>query len=260
MKNAHLCSHVALALGAGAFSAALSLGGCSTSHPQSAADVEKKQSEEEARLDKSTQLVGAFRSQIPESVANRSRCILVVPGLKKGGLVVGGEGGKGFATCLQGSTWSSPAPIKLGGGTVGAQIGYESGDVLALVVSDSAAKALEAGNFKIGASASATAGPVGAAASAAGDVGVKSDILTYVHSSGAFAGATLNGMTVSSDDDATSALYGAKADLASILERRAALPQPAPVQRFLAAVNSSFAGRAVGIGEVPAGGPLAGSR
>jgi lipid-binding SYLF domain-containing protein len=260
MKNAHVRSRLAPALGAGALSAALSLSACSSSHPQSAADVEKEQSKEVARLDKSTQLIGAFRSQIPESTANRARCILVVPDLKKGGLIVGGEGGSGFATCSQGGTWSSPAPIKLGGGTVGAQIGYESGDVLALVVSDSAAKALEAGNFKIGASASASAGPTGATAAAAGDVGVKSDILTYAHSGGLFAGATLNGMTVSSDDDATSALYGAHADLASILERRAALPQPAPVQRFLGAMNTSFPARAVGIGEAPAGGPVAGSR
>jgi lipid-binding SYLF domain-containing protein len=149
----------------------------------------------------------------------------------------------------------------VGGGTVGAQIGYESADVLALVVSDSAAKSLAAGNFKIGASASAAAGPVGATSSATGDVEVKSDVLTYSHSSGLFAGATLNGMTVSSDDEATRAMYGTTADLASILERRVTLQPTAPVQRFLGAINSAFAPAAVGMGEgKQAASPAAASR
>jgi lipid-binding SYLF domain-containing protein len=136
----------------------------------------------------------------------------------------------------------------MGGGTFGAQIGYESGDALALIVSDSAAKALEAGNFKIGASASASAGPVGASTSAAGDVDVKSDILTYTQSKGLFAGATLNGMTISSDDEATRALYGTQVDLASILERRATPPQNDSVQRFLGAVNAAFPPSAISFG------------
>jgi lipid-binding SYLF domain-containing protein len=252
---------MAFALEAGLVSAALSIGACSSSsHPQSAADIAKKQSEVDTRLDKSTQLIGTFRSQIPDTVSSRAQCIVIVPGLKKGGFVVGGEGGSGFSTCRFAGTWSSPAPIKLGGGTVGAQIGFESGDVLALIVSESAGKALEAGNFKIGASASASAGPVGAGTSAAGDVGVKSDILTYAQSSGGlFAGATLNGMTVSSDEDATRALYGAQPDLASILEGRSPQPQSASAQRFQSAVSSAFAPAAVGTSEVRPTGPMAGS-
>jgi lipid-binding SYLF domain-containing protein len=248
MKNIHRNSVVGVALGVAFLAVAPLLGACS-SQPQSAADVQKKQSEEETRLDQATQLIAGFRAQVPDTVASRARCIMIVPGFKKGGLIVGGEGGSGFATCLSGGAWTSPAPIKVGGGTLGAQIGYESADVLALVVSDSAVKALAAGNFKIGAGASAAAGPVGATSSATGDVGVKSDILTYTHSSGLFAGATLNGLTVSSDDDATRALYGTQADLASMLERRATLPQPAAVQRFLGAVNGAFAPAAVSLGE-----------
>jgi lipid-binding SYLF domain-containing protein len=246
--EAHPRSAGALALEAVLFSATLSLGACSSGQPQSAADVEKKQSEEAVRLDQSTQLIGEFRSKIPDNVASRARCLVVVPGMKQGGLLIGGMGGKGFATCASGGAWSSPAPISMGGGTIGAQIGYQSADVLALVVSDQAAKALEAGNFKIGASASAAAGPTGAGASSTGDVGVKSDIVSYTSSSGLFAGATLNGMTVSSDDNGTRALYGTDADLASILERRANLPQPAPVARFTSALTNAFAPSAISIG------------
>jgi lipid-binding SYLF domain-containing protein len=259
--NAHHSSRTALVLEACFISAACSLGACSTSgQAQSAADVQKKQSEEEARLDKSTQLISDFRSQVPDAVASRAQCVMIVPGFKKGGFLVGGEGGKGFATCMSSGAWSSPAPIKVGGGTFGAQLGYESADVLALIESDTAAKAFQAGNFKIGASASAAAGPTGGTASATGDVGMKSDILTYSHSGGLFAGATLNGTTVSSDDEATRALYGTNADLASILQRRATMAQPGSVQRFLGAMTQSFAPAAVGIGEAPSLGGTATSR
>jgi lipid-binding SYLF domain-containing protein len=259
--NAHRRSFGALALETGIAVAALSLGACSSSsHPQSAAEVQKKLSEEEVRLGKSTQLVEQLRPKVPDQVASRARCVVVIPDLQKGGLVVGGQGGKGFATCASGGAWSNPAPIKFGGGTLGAQIGYQSANVLTLVVSDSAAKALEAGNFKVGASASAAAGPVGASSSATGDVGVKSDILFYSDSSGLFAGATFDGMTVSSDDQATQALYGTQADLPSILERQVTLPQPVSVQSFLSAMNSAFAPPAVGVREGPATHPTATSR
>jgi lipid-binding SYLF domain-containing protein len=257
--DAHARSASAHAFGAVLFSTALAVGACS-SQPQSAADVEKKQSEEAVRLDQSTQLIGVFRSQIPDSVASRARCLVVIPGLSKGGLVIGGMSGKGFATCASGGAWSNPAPVTMGGGTLGAQIGYTQSDILALVISDAAEKSLESGNFKVGAGVSAAAGPTSAGTQAAGDFGVKSDIVTYAQTSGLFAGATLSGMTVSSDDDATRALYGMPADLTSILERRANLPQPAPVLRFVSALTNAFAPSAISVGEQRTASPTAESR
>ena len=100
----------------------------------------------------------------------------------------------------------------------------------------------------------------GAGKTAAGDVGVKSDIVSYSQASGLFAGATIDGMTVSSDDEAARALYGMNVDLASILERRAQLPQPDAVQRFLGTVNSAFAPAAVGEGTHRSPAWAAGSR
>ena len=248
--NTHRLSARIVVLEAGLVCAGLSLGACTSSgQPQSAADVEKSQSEEVTRLEHATQLVEQFRPRIPDAVASRARCLVIVPEMKKGGLLLGGQAGKGFATCATAGAWSLPAPITMSGGTLGAQVGYETADVLAIVESDSAARALEAGNFKIGGSVSATAGPVGKGASRAGDTGVKSDILSYSTSSGLFAGATLDGMTVSSDDEATRALYGTTADLASILERRATLAQPLSVQRFLRTVTSVFAPPAVSLRE-----------
>ncbi|MGZ6086108.1 MAG: lipid-binding SYLF domain-containing protein [Polyangiales bacterium] len=232
-------SRAALALGVGLVSLAPLFGACA-SEPKTAADLQKKNDEQQARLEESSQLITKLRTQIPDQVASRAKCILVVPGYSKGGVIVGGEGGKGFATCISGGTWSAPAPIKVGGGSVGAQIGYESSDVLALIVSDKAAKSLEAGKFEIGTSASAAAGPVGTG-SPTDDLGAKGEVLTYSHSKGLFAGVSLNGATVSSDEGATRAMYGNGVDLASVLERRSTPAQSGSVQSFLRTVNTAFA-------------------
>lgn len=226
-------------LGLGVALASLTAVIACSSEPKSAADVQKKNNDSEARLQESTQLITELRQQIPDQVASRAKCILVVPSYKKGGVIVGGEGGKGFATCISGGTWSSPAPIKVGGGSLGAQIGYESTDIVALIVSDKAAKSLESGKFEIGASASAAAGPT-STGSPTEDLGADGDVLTYSHSKGLFAGVSLNGATVSSDEGATHAMYGNSADLASVLEHRAQGPRVGSVQSFLGSVNKAF--------------------
>jgi SH3 domain-containing YSC84-like protein 1 len=231
---------------ASVLSAALAVAACSSSsQKEGSTATEAERSDVSARLEAATQLIGQFRPQIPDDVANRAECVMVLPGVKKGGLVVGGVGGSGFATCASGGSWSPPAPIKIGGGTLGAQIGFQSADVLALMTSERAVKSLEGGNFKVGVDASAAAGPVGAGRSTSGDVTVKSDVVSYSQASGLFAGATLNGTTVTPDDDATRALYGPGVDLAAILQRRATLPALPGAQRFVAAIGASFPPNAV---------------
>jgi lipid-binding SYLF domain-containing protein len=236
MKHAATLTFVALALTA-----------CSSGQKEPATATQKQVSEVQARLDSATQLVADFRGQIPDPVATKAKCVIVVPGLKKGGLIVGGEGGKGFATCYAGGSWSEPAPLSVGGGTLGAQVGYQSADVLSILTSDKAVKALDEGNMKVGGDLSASAGPVGTGTSKSGDVTVVSDVVSYSKSSGLFAGATLEGTTVQADKDATMALYGSAPDMATILERRGALPEDASVQRFRAAVQSAFVPAAVGM-------------
>src|SRR5215813_5135506 len=120
---AHSTSNRSIAVGAGFLSATLWLGACS-SEPKSPAEAQKMQSEVDVRLDKSTDLIGEFRTKLSDEVRGRTKCLVVVPGLKKGGFIVGGEGGKGFAACASDGAWSSPAPVTMGGGTVGAQVGY----------------------------------------------------------------------------------------------------------------------------------------
>ena len=189
---------------------ALALGACSSSgeHAQSPASLDSARTDALARLDQSTDSVTQFRQGIADDVAARARCVVVVPSLKKGGLVIGGQSGQGFATCRTAHGWSGPAPVQVGGGTFGAQIGFQSSDVVALVMSEKAMRTLEAGNLKAGVDASAAAGPVG---TGRGRQFGDAEILSYSRSQGLFAGATLEGSSIDADTKATTAFYGPSA-------------------------------------------------
>jgi lipid-binding SYLF domain-containing protein len=204
--------------------------------PATASAEERKDAVE--RLDNATRLVAEFRSQVPDDVARNARCVVVIPALVQGGLIVGGRGGRGFANCLKkGGDWSQPAPISVSGGSFGAEIGVQTVDVLMLVMNDEAKTALLGGHFRVGVDASAAAGPVGTGTSA--DFKLGSGVLSYARSEGLFAGATLSGASVTRDDDATQALYGGLPELRSLLQG----PMPSPgasADRMVAAVREAF--------------------
>jgi lipid-binding SYLF domain-containing protein len=98
---------------------------------------------------------------------------------------------------------------------------------------------LQSGKFEIGASTSAAAGPV-STGSPSSDLGVNGDVLTYAQGKGLFAGVSLDGVTVNSDEGATRAMYGNRADLGSVLERRMTVPEGPTVKSFLGTVNHAF--------------------
>ena len=114
--------------------------------------------------------------------------MVVIPHLIKGGFVVGGEHGRGVASCRTPEGWSAPAFVSLGGGSWGLQIGMEGVDVVILVMNDNGLQHMLSSKFKVGADASASAGPVGRHASAGTDWKMESKILTYSRSRGAAIG------------------------------------------------------------------------
>ena len=113
-------------------------------------------------------------------------------------------------------------------------------DLLALVTSDKAMKALATGNFKVGVDASASAGPVGTGKGTGTDIAEGGDLLTYSRSKGLFAGVNLNGTSIKADGDAVKVLYGQAYELSAILEGRVAAPNMPASQRFLSAVSNGF--------------------
>src|SRR5579859_5646288 len=162
---------------------------------------------------------------IPEEVLNNAKCIVVIPHLVKGGFVIGGEHGRGVATCRTKEGWSAPAFVSIGGGSWGLQIGVEGVDLVMLVMNDHGLQHLLSSKFELGGDASASAGPVGRHASAGTDWKMNTEFLTYSRSRGAFAGITLEGAVVEPDKDSTEAIYGSDPSFRTILSGKVRAPK-----------------------------------
>ena len=144
---------------------------------------------------------------IPTDLLRKAKAIGVFPNVLKGAFIIGGQGGKGLISRRVNGGWGAPALFKLGGASIGFQIGGSSTDVVMLFMTDDSLKNLLEDKFEIGGEASAAAGPVGRTAKAATDAQLKAQILSYSRSKGLFAGISLSGAVISPDDDANRALY-----------------------------------------------------
>lgn len=178
---------------------------------------------------------------VPEDLLNKSACVIVVPGLKKGAFIVGAKYGKGFFVCRKERRgWSAPAAVRVEGGSFGFQIGGSETDVVMLVMNQGGVKKLLASKFTLGADASVAAGPVGRDSSAQTDAQMHAEMLTYSRSRGIFAGISLQGATLRPDDDWNEELYGKKLSNEDIVLGTTAAPVGA--RRFLATLNK-YSGR-----------------
>ena len=173
----------------------------------------------DASADTLADMMKAADKGIPQDLLDKARCVVVVPGMKKAGFIIGAKFGRGFAACRRngGTTWSAPAAMRVEGGSVGFQIGASETDVVLLVMNDGGMKHLLSDNFTIGGDATAAAGPVGRAASAQTDAMLNAEILSYSRSRGLFAGISLEGATLRPDEDTNKELYGRAATNREIL-------------------------------------------
>lgn len=179
---------------------------------------------------------------IPDKVMNQAKCIAVVPSMVKIAVGFGGNHGKGIATCRTADgKWSAPAPITITGGSFGLQLGGQAIDLVMVITNDQGMQHLLSSKFKLGADASAAAGPVGRDAGADTDWKLKAEVLTYARARGIFAGIDLNGSAITQDKDETRVLYEKFVPFDEILEGKVRAPELA--DPFLAAVKK-YAGQA----------------
>jgi len=184
-----------------------------------------------------TAMINTPDKGIPEEVLSNAKCIVVVPHLVKGGFVIGAEHGRGVATCRTSDGWTAPAFVALNGGSWGLQIGVEGVDLVMLVMNDNGLQHVLSSKFKIGADASASAGPVGRHASAGTDWKMESEILTYSRSKGVFAGISLDGAVVEQDKDSTRAIYDGDPSFRAILAGQ--VPAPHSTLAFVKATSEA---------------------
>ncbi|MDT5157741.1 MAG: YSC84-like protein 1 [Acidobacteriota bacterium] len=156
-------------------------------------------------------VMGAPDRSIPKELLDRAQAVAVFPGMLKAGFVVGGRGGSGVISRRVTGGWSAPAYFKMGGASVGLQIGAARTDLILLFMNDDALKGLLEDKLEMGGEASAAAGPVGRTAAASTNLTLDAGILSYSRSKGLFAGLELKGAVINPDNNLNEALYGLKA-------------------------------------------------
>ena len=199
----------------------------------------------DARLESAADLVSdmmkASDKGVPQDLLNKSRCVILILGLKKAAFVLGAKYGRGFAMCRRpnGVGWSAPASMRIEGGSVGFQIGGSEQDVMLLVMNDTGMKHLLTNKFTIGGEATAAAGPVGRDVSAQTDAVMRAEMLSYSRSRGLFAGISLQGATLRPDEEANRELYGSDTANKEILTGSIKTPVAADRVESLLNKNSS---------------------
>ena len=173
------------------------------------------------------QIMRADDKGIPLGILQQATCVGVVPGMIKGAFVFGAQYGQGIVTCRTGHGWSAPVFIRLAGGSWGLQIGGQSTDLVLVAVNDKGFQDLLKNKFKIGANASAAAGPVGRNGEASTDWKLSAELLTYSRTKGLFAGIDLDGTSVSQNTSDTDTYYGQEYPFQTILKGSVAVPQDA---------------------------------
>src|SRR5215510_383539 len=156
------------------------------------------------------EIMNAPDQAIPESVLDKAVGIAVFPGTVRGGFIVGAERGRGILSARDEKTdmWSAPAFLTITGGSLGLQIGLRATDLILVIQNRRGLENLVRNEFKVGAGAAVTGGPVGRDAQAATDIQMRAEILSYSRSRGLFAGATIEGSTIKEDQDANMRFYG----------------------------------------------------
>ena len=174
-------------------------------------------SKEEERLENSGVVMEEIMNtpeNIPQEVLGKAECVIVFPSVLKFAIGIGGSYGRGAMVCRTGSgftgPWGAPAMYALEGGSIGLQVGGQATDLVLLVMNDRGVNSILGSKVKLGAGASAAAGPKGRDAQAATDASFRAEILSYSRTRGLFAGISLQGSTLRPDNDASAEIYGRK--------------------------------------------------
>src|SRR5882672_5610942 len=199
-------------------------------HPAQKDDNEAKRVRDGAAV--FGEIMAAEDKAIPNAILGKAAGIAIFPNTVKAGLVFGGMRGRGVLSARGPNGWSSPAFLTLTGGSFGLQIGGQATDIILVINDQRGLENLVSNQFKIGADASAAAGPVGRDAQAATDIQLRAQILSYSRARGLFAGVTINGSTIRQDVDANERFYGKRLTTKQVVfEGQAGSPDPVCVWR-----------------------------
>ena len=208
----------------------------------SSANADDKKEKE--RLENAGQVITEIMNipdNIPQGLLDKARCVVVLPSVVKGAFIVGANYGRGVMTCRGGANfdgpWGAPTMMALEGASFGFQLGGQATDFVLLLMNDWSAKGVLTSKVKLGADASAAAGPKGRDTSAETDATMRAEILSYSRARGVFAGVSLEGSTLRPDGGANKNLYGKEISAQDIV-LNGAVPAPASAKELLATLNA----------------------
>ena len=223
MKNKLIIGCVALVM------LVFSVPGFSQGMSQKSLNDQTKQSEKAAKIFR--EIMKTPDKAIPVKLLDRAECVAVFPQVLKAGFIIGGQGGRGLASCRTADGWSAPAFFNLGGGSFGLQIGAQSTDFVMLFMNPEGLNSLLSNELTLGGDASVAAGPVGRQAGAATDLKFNSQILSYSRSRGLFAGLELKGVVIKPDNDDMRNIYGKGTTAKAVLQENQ-VTAPAKLRAF----------------------------
>jgi len=198
--------------------------------------AQKKEAERLANS--ATVLQQVLAGNLPTSILDKADCVLVFPGVKKVAVGIGGSYGRGALVCRKGAkmdgAWGAPAMYSMDQGSLGIQLGSTATDFVLVIMNQKGADQVLNGKTKLGSNAAAAAGPTGAQATSYNAGAMNVDVLTYSRSKGLFAGVSLEGATMDTDNDANRALYGKDLSAKVIVEgNQAVVPAAEPLVNLL---------------------------
>ena len=203
--------------------------------------AQKKENERVASAGRVMSEILHIPDNIPSDLLQKAECVIVLPSVLKFAIGIGGSYGRGVMVCRSGEdfngAWGPPSMIALEGGSFGLQLGGQATDFVLLVMNRRGAEGILSSKVKLGADASAAAGPKGRDATAATDVTMRAEILAYSRSRGLFAGVSLEGSTLRPDHEANKKLYGKDLSARDIVLRRV-VRAPASARQLLSVLNS----------------------
>jgi lipid-binding SYLF domain-containing protein len=207
--------------------------------------AQEKEDKEENRVENAGKVFKEILDapdSIPQDVLDKAKCVVILPSVLKFAIGFGGSYGRGVMTCRSGSNfqgpWGPPTMMALEGGSAGLQLGGNATDFVLLLMSSRSATSMLSSKVKLGADASAAAGPVGRAASAETDVALRAEILSYSRSRGLFAGISLEGSTLRPDNSGNKKLYGKEVSAKDIVFKHA-VPVPPSAKTLLATLQKA---------------------
>ena len=172
----------------------------------------REESPEENTVKDAIEIIRDFKKipekSIPPSLIKDAYGIVIIPGYVKVGFIVGGSFGKGIALVKHEGGWSYPVFVKVGGGSLGWQIGAQAVDLILVFRTRRSVEGFLKGKFTLGADASVAAGPVGRAARAATDPALDAEVYSYSRTKGVYAGISLEGTVITIDTEANKNYYG----------------------------------------------------